>query len=70
MVEGASRRMTLEGTKVIEAFDRELILVGVMVRQGRTSTLLIGSCEVTDSAETASALAVLNATNRWVEGVK
>jgi hypothetical protein len=32
--------------------------------------LLTGSCEIKDSAETASALAVLNATNRWVEGVK
>ena len=42
----------------------------VVVRRGRNSTLLTGSCEIKDSAETASALAVLNATNRWVEGVK
>jgi hypothetical protein len=32
--------------------------------------MLTGSCEIRDSAETAAALAVLNATNRWVEGVR
>jgi hypothetical protein len=62
--------LSLEGAKVVLAFDRELVLVGVVVRRGRNSTLLTGSCEIRDSAETASALAVLNATNRWVEGVK
>ena len=62
--------LSLEGAKLITAFDRELVLVGVVVRRGRNSTLLTGSCEIKDSAETASALAVLNATNRWVEGVK
>ena len=69
LVDGNSRSMTLEGAKVVNAFDRELVLVGVTVRQGRGTTLLMGSCEIKDSAETASALAVLNATNRWVEGV-
>jgi hypothetical protein len=62
--------LSLEGAKVVTAFDRELVLVGVVVRRGRNSMLLTGSCEIKDSAETASALAVLNATNRWVEGVK
>jgi hypothetical protein len=62
--------LSLAGAKVVTAFDRELVLVGVVVRRGRNSMLLTGSCEIKDSAETASALAVLNATNRWVEGVK
>jgi hypothetical protein len=62
--------LSLEGAKVVRAFDRELVLVGVVVRRGRNSMLLTGSCEIRDSAETASALAVLNATNRWVEGTK
>ena len=70
MVDGASRKMSLEGARVLQAFDREVVMVGVVVRTGRSSTLLMGSCEVRDSAETASALAVLNATNRWIEGVK
>jgi hypothetical protein len=62
--------LSLEGAKVLDAFDRSLVLVGVVVRRGRDSTLLTGSCEVRDSVETASALAVLNATNRWVEAEK
>ena len=36
-------------------------------RQGRSSALLTGSCAVRDSVETAGVLAVLDATNRWVE---
>lgn len=70
MSESADRTLSLEGAKVIEAFERELVLVAVQVRQGRHTTLLTGSCELKDSIETASALAVLNATNRWVEGVR
>jgi hypothetical protein len=68
--EGAEGRLSLEGVKVVTAFDRELVLVGVMARIARQGTLLTGSCEIRDSAETAAALAVLNATNRWVEGVR
>lgn len=63
-------KLSYEGGKLIDAFDRQLVLVGVTVRQGRNSVLLTGSCEVKESLETASALAVLNATNRWVEGVR
>jgi len=68
--EGADGRLSLEGCKVVTAFDRELVLVGVMARIARQSTLLTGSCEIRESAETSAALAVLNATNRWVEGVR
>jgi hypothetical protein len=41
-------------------------LVGVTARQGRDQSLTTGSAEVRDSAETASVLAVLDATNRWL----
>lgn len=70
LCDGNDLRLSFEGAKVISAFDRELVLVGVMVRQGRGMVLLTGSCEVKDGLETASALAVLNATNRWVEGIR
>lgn len=63
-------KLSYEGGKLIEAFDKQLVLVGVSVRQARESILLTGSCEVKESLETASVLAVLNATNRWVEGVR
>lgn len=57
---------SLEGVKMVPAFDREFVFAGVMVRSGRESILLTGSCEVRDSAETAAVLAVLDATNRWM----
>jgi hypothetical protein len=67
--EGNERRvLSLEGSKVVEAFDREFVFVGVSVRLGRASALMTGSAEVKDSLETAAVLAVLDATNRWVAG--
>ncbi len=67
---GPESKLSLEGAKVITAFDRELVLVGVNARMGRSAQLLTGSCVLKESAETSAALAVLNATNRWVEGIR
>ncbi|MBC7894131.1 MAG: hypothetical protein H7066_01900 [Cytophagaceae bacterium] len=58
--------LELEGARVIEAFDREFVFVGVTVQHVRASVLLTGSCELKESPETASVLAVLDATNRWL----
>lgn len=60
------RPLDLEGARVFEAFDREFVFVGVTVQHARASVLLTGSCELKDSPETASVLAVLDATNRWL----
>jgi hypothetical protein len=65
--EGREGQLAVEGVKVMESFDREYVFVGVTVRSGRDSQLLVGNCEIKGSAETASALAVLAATNRWVD---
>lgn len=67
-IEGDDRRLSLEGCKLVAAFDREFVFVGVTVRLGRESALMTGSAEVKDSGETAAVLAVLDATNRWVAG--
>jgi hypothetical protein len=67
--EGREGQLAVEGVKVMEAFEREYVFVGVTVRNGRESQLLVGNCEIRGSAETASALAVLAATNRWVDQV-
>jgi hypothetical protein len=64
--EGEQRVLALEGVKTIEAFDREFVFVGITARVGRESMLLTGSCEIKDSPETASVLAVLDSTNRWI----
>lgn len=65
--EAEDRLLALEGYKVLAAFDREFVFVGVTARTGRDSVLMTGTAEVRESAETASVLAVLDATNRWLE---
>jgi hypothetical protein len=69
IVEGdaGARPLELCGAKVIDAFDREFVFVGVTAKpQRELATILTGSSEVRDSPETASVLAVLDATNRWL----
>lgn len=61
------RSLMFEGAKVIDAFEREFVFVAITTRFGRETALLTGSAEVKDGVETASVLAVLDATNRWVE---
>jgi len=64
---GAGGVLGLEGCKVIAAFDHEFVFVGITARFERESVLLTGTAEVKESQETAAVLAVLDATNRWVE---
>lgn len=68
--EGTSGALALAGAQRVEAFGSEFALVGVTVRQGRSSMLLSGSCAIRESAEVAGALAVLDATNRWLEAMR
>ncbi len=65
--EGETRALALEGCRSMDAFDRAFVFVGITARSGRESTMLTGTAEIRDSAETAAVLAVLAATNRWVE---
>ena len=57
--------VVLEGVRVVEAFDRKLVLAGVHGVGGRSSQMLVGTCEMKESPEQAAVLAVLDATNRW-----
>ena len=63
-------QLALEGTKAIDAFEREFVFVGITAKAGRDTMLLTGSAEVRESPETAGVLAVLDATNRWVEMIR
>ncbi len=65
--EGGVRVLALEGCRQIEAFDRQFVFVGITAKMGRESALLTGSAEVKDSPEQSAVLAVLDATNRWVD---
>ena len=59
--------LAFESCMVVLAADREFAFVVVSGRSGRETTILSGSCEVRDGVETAAALAVLDATERWME---
>lgn len=59
--------LAFESCAVVSAADREFAFVVVSGRSGRDTTILSGSCEVRDGVETAAALAVLDATERWME---
>jgi len=59
--------LAFESCMVVGAADREFAFVVVSGRSGRETTILSGSCEVRDGVETAAALAVLDATERWME---
>ncbi len=59
--------IALEGAQIIEAFDRKFVLVAVHGLGGREAQLLTGTCEIRESPERSAVLAVLDATNRWVD---
>ena len=61
------RMLAFEGARIVDAFERQFAFVALTTRYGRESALLTGSAEIKDGIETASVLAVLDATNRWVE---
>lgn len=63
----ADNSVALEGAQVIEAFDRKFVFVAVHGLGGREAQLLTGTCEIRESAERSAVLAVLDATNRWVD---
>jgi hypothetical protein len=65
--ETLGRSFALEGCRMLEAFDREFVFIGVTTRKGRETQLLTGSAEVRESPETAAVLGVLDATNRCLE---
>jgi len=59
--------IALEGASIIDAFDRTFVLVAVHGLGGREAQLLTGTCEIRESPERSAVLAVLDATNRWVD---
>jgi len=68
--EETARQLDLAGTRVVESFDREFVFAAVTAQLARETVLLTGTCEVKESPETASVLAVLDATNRWLSDAR
>jgi len=59
--------IALEGAQIIDAFDRKIRARRLPRPGGREAQLLTGTCEIRESAERSAVLAVLDATNRWVD---
>lgn len=60
--------LALDGVKMVEAFDRSYVLVGVNAIHKREVAGLSGASVVEDTAERAVILATLQAIDRWVRG--
>ncbi len=58
----------LDGVKVVEAFDRNYVLVGVNAIHDREIVSLAGATVVAHTLDRAAILATLQATDRWVRG--
>lgn len=59
--------LELEGVKKLEAFEEEFAFAGVQVVEGRAHRMLAGSARMGQHPEQAAVLAVLDATNRWMD---
>lgn len=67
--EGAgTMALTLDGLKVVDALDRDFVLVAVHATDARGTTPLTGATTMTDNADRSVILATLQATDRWVRG--
>lgn len=62
--------LELEGVIIMTAFGLDYAFAGVRVVGPRGQQLLTGTCEVKNTAEEAAVLAVLDATNRWLQSQK
>jgi len=60
--------LALDGVKVVDAFDRQFVMVAIHALEGRYVTSLSGATVVEDSTDRAAVLASLQATDRWVRG--
>ena len=60
--------LSLDGVKVVDAFDRKFVLVAVHAMSGRDVARLAGTTVTDESTDRAAILATLQATDRWVRG--
>jgi hypothetical protein len=63
-----SPTLSIDGVKMIEAFDRKFVLVAVHAMAGRNLSRLAGTNVADESMDRAAILATLQATDRWVRG--
>lgn len=67
--EHTTAALALDGVRLVRAFERRYVLVGVQAIHGREVQVLAGSAPVEEVPERAVVLAALQATDRWVRGL-
>ena len=60
--------LSLDGVKIVDAFDRKFVLVAVHAMSGRDLARLAGTTVMDESTDRAAILAMLQATDRWIRG--
>lgn len=58
--------LALDAARIVHAFERDVVVVGVYGARGRARVFLTGASPVAESPEQAAILATLHATNRWI----
>jgi hypothetical protein len=59
----------LLGVKAVRAFDSTVVIVAISCHNGMPATRLVGSCLTDEAPHRCAALAVLNATNRFLGNI-
>lgn len=60
--------LSLDGIRVVDAFERRFVLVAVHAISGRDHARLAGTNLADENTDRAAILAILQATDRWVRG--
>ncbi|MDH3206633.1 MAG: hypothetical protein OEO79_08470 [Gemmatimonadota bacterium] len=60
--------LSLDGVKVVDAFDKKFVVVALHAISGRDTSRLSGTNIADESTDRAAILATLQATDRWVRG--
>lgn len=63
-----SATLALDGVKVVNAFDKEFVVVAVQAIAGRDARELVGAAVSGGLPDRAAIMATLQATDRWVRG--
>lgn len=61
--------LSLDGVRVVDAFERRFVLVAVHAISGRDVARLAGTTVADETTDRAAILATLQATDRWVRGL-
>lgn len=66
---GERVELELLGVKAVRAFDATVVIVSLSCHNGTPPTRLVGSCITEEEVNRCAALAVLNATNRFLGNI-